>query len=60
MLGLADVRCLAIADVQASRRDKGKSLVDKHYGNADCMLYRDLRELLARRDIDLSPGGEAG
>ena len=52
MLGLADVRCLAIADVQASRRDKGKALVDKHYGNADCMLYRDLRELLARRDID--------
>jgi predicted dehydrogenase len=52
MLGLADVRCLAIADVQASRRDKGKSLVDKHYGNADCMLYRDLRELLARQDID--------
>ena len=52
MLGLADVRCLAIADVQESRRDKGKSLVDKHYGNADCMLYRDLRELLARRDID--------
>jgi predicted dehydrogenase len=43
MLGLADVRCLAIADVQASRRDKGKSLVDKHYGNA---------ELLARQDID--------
>ena len=52
MLGLTDVRCVAIADVQASRRDKGKALVDKHYGNADCMLYRDLRELLARRDID--------
>jgi predicted dehydrogenase len=52
MLGLGDVRCLAIADVQASRRDKGKALVDGHYGTTDCVLYRDLRDLLARRDID--------
>jgi len=28
MLGFADVRCVAIADVQASRRDEGKRLVD--------------------------------
>jgi predicted dehydrogenase len=52
MLGLADVRCLAIADVQASRRDAGKALVDTHYGNADCRLHRDFRDLLARKDID--------
>jgi predicted dehydrogenase len=52
MLGLGDAHCLAIADVQRTRRDAGKALVDKHYGNADCMLYRDFRELLARNDID--------
>ncbi|HEV3340270.1 MAG TPA: Gfo/Idh/MocA family oxidoreductase, partial [Pirellulales bacterium] len=52
MLGLSDVRCLAIADVQASRRDAGKTLVDTHYGNQDCKLYRDFRELLDRKDID--------
>jgi predicted dehydrogenase len=52
MLQLPDVKCVAIADVQASRRDAGKALVDKHYGNADCRLYRDFRELLARSDID--------
>ncbi len=52
MLGLSDVRCVAIADVQASRRDAGKRLVDEHYGNQDCQLYRDLRELLQRKDID--------
>ena len=52
MLGLPDVQCVAIADVQASRRDAGKALVDKHYGNGDCALYRDFRELLARKDID--------
>ncbi|NUQ61896.1 MAG: Gfo/Idh/MocA family oxidoreductase [Pirellulales bacterium] len=52
MLAMPDVRCLAIADVQARRRDAGKTLVDKHYGNQDCALYRDFRELLARQDID--------
>ncbi len=52
MLGLPDVQCVAIADVQASRRDAGKQLVDQHYGNSDCQLYRDFRELLDRRDID--------
>lgn len=52
MLSLTDVQCVAIADVQASRRDAGKALVDKHYGNADCRLYRDFRELLDRKDID--------
>ncbi|MGH7134988.1 MAG: Gfo/Idh/MocA family protein, partial [Pirellulales bacterium] len=52
MLGFSDIRCLAIADVQASRRDAGKKLVDTHYGNDDCRLYRDFRELLDRKDID--------
>ena len=52
MLGLADIRCLAIADVQRIRREAGKALVDKHYGNTDCQLHRDFRELLARKDID--------
>src|SRR6516164_588642 len=52
MLALPDVKCVAIADVQASRRDAGKKLVDQHYGNSDCRLYRDFRELLDRRDID--------
>ncbi|MCA9266342.1 MAG: Gfo/Idh/MocA family oxidoreductase, partial [Planctomycetales bacterium] len=52
MLTHADVQCVAIADVQASRRDEGKRQVDEHYQNSDCRLYRDFRELLARDDID--------
>ena len=52
MLTFADVQCVAIADVQASRREAGKKLVDGHYGNSDCKLYRDFRELLDRKDID--------
>jgi predicted dehydrogenase len=52
MLPFADIRCLAIADVQAKRREAGKTLVDQHYGNKDCVVYRDFRELLDRKDID--------
>ncbi|MEZ6055268.1 MAG: Gfo/Idh/MocA family oxidoreductase [Planctomycetaceae bacterium] len=52
MLKFQDIQCVAIADVQATRRDAGKALVDKHYGNSDCKLYQDFRELLARPDID--------
>jgi len=52
MLKLPDVRCLAIADVQARRREAGKKLVDGFYGNRDCVVYRDFRELLDRTDID--------
>ena len=52
MLKQPDCQCVAVCDVQASRREAGKKLVDKHYGNQDCVLYRDFRELLARPDID--------
>ncbi len=52
MLKFEDVQCVAIADVQATRRDAGKLLVDKYYGNGDCKLYGDFRELLDRPDID--------
>ena len=46
------VRCVAIADVQESRRRAGKSLVDSHYGDLDCKVTRDFRDLLDRKDID--------
>ncbi len=52
MLAFSDLRCIAIADVQASRRNAGKALVDRHYGNSDCTLFRDFGELLERKDID--------
>ena len=52
MLQFKDIKCIAISDVQASRRDAGKALVDTHYGNSDCKLHHDFRDLLARQDID--------
>jgi predicted dehydrogenase len=52
MLQQPDVQCVAICDVQASRREAAKKLVDEHYKTKDCKVYRDFHELLARRDID--------
>jgi predicted dehydrogenase len=52
MLKLPDVQCLAVCDVQASRREAAKKLVDEHYGNKDCATLRDFHELLGRKDID--------
>jgi len=52
MLTHKDMQCVALADVQASRRMEGKKLVDDTYGNKDLKLYRDFREIYARKDID--------
>jgi len=52
MLGEPDVRFVAICDVQASRRQAVKEMADAKYGNRDCVMYRDMHELLARPDID--------
>jgi hypothetical protein len=47
-----DVRFVAIADVKAARREAVKKRADDTYGDKACVMYRDLRELLAREDID--------
>ena len=47
-----DVQCVAIADVQRSRREEGKKIVDKLQGNDHSQLYRDFRQVLDRKDID--------
>ena len=52
MLGEADVQFVAICDVRADRRRSVKAMADAKYGNQDCKMYRDLRDVLARPDID--------
>ena len=52
MLPEKDVQFVAICDVQKTRREKVKQIADAHYGNADCRMYCDFFELLARADID--------
>jgi len=46
------VQFVAICDVKETRRQAVKKKADERYGNHDCAMYRDLRELLARPDID--------
>jgi predicted dehydrogenase len=52
MIAEQDVQYVATCDVQAAMRESVKAMADEHYGNKDCTTYRDLRELLARPDID--------
>jgi hypothetical protein len=47
-----DVQFVAVCDVKQARREAVKKRADARYNNHDCATYRDLRELLAREDID--------
>ena len=46
------VQFIADADCQLVRRELVKKMVDGHYGNSDCTLYRDMFDVLHRDDID--------
>ncbi len=53
MLGMPGVQWVAVCDVLKSRREAAKNLVDSKQGNKDCVLYGDMRQLLAERtDVD--------
>jgi predicted dehydrogenase len=52
LLEQTDVQFVAVCDVQASRRDTVKKMVDEKYGHQDCQTYRDMFEFLPRPDID--------
>jgi predicted dehydrogenase len=47
-----DVQFVAVCDIKANRRKAVKEMADSRYGNTDCATYSDMRELLARDDID--------
>ena len=52
MLEDKGVQFVAICDVQKSRRQYVKDMVDGKYQNKDCVMLRDMFELLGRKDID--------
>jgi len=54
-----DTRVVAVCDVDTTRRENAKSIVEGKYAEASaagtykgCASYNDFRELLARKDID--------
>ncbi len=58
-LGQKDVQVLAVCDVDTTRRDSAKQMVEERYAQdtksgtyKGCGAYNDFRELLARADID--------
>lgn len=51
-LAFKDVQMVAIADVDKSHREAAAAIVNTQYGNTDCTLYNDFRELNDRADID--------
>ncbi len=58
-LGQKDVQVLAVCDVDTTRREDAKKIVDDHYakdkkaeGAKGCAAYNDFRELVGRKDID--------
>ena len=51
-MSIPEVQVVAACDVKSTMRDRAKQAVDAHYGNTDCAVYNDFRELLARDDID--------
>ncbi len=53
MLDEPDVQFLAICDINRSRGETVKTMVDAKYGNRDCAIARDIRGFLAERtDLD--------
>lgn len=48
----SDVQFVAVCDVKEARRQTVKKIVDERYGNQNCAMVQDFRELLDRQDID--------
>jgi len=47
-----DVQFVTVCDVRPGRRESVKKMVDGQYNNQDCGMIHDMRELLARDDIE--------
>jgi len=51
-LGRDDVQYVAMCDVKRDVREWSKNRIDEKYGNKDCKVYNDFREIMVRDDID--------
>jgi predicted dehydrogenase len=51
-LNQKDARVVAVCDVKAEQRESARAAVNGRYGNKDCAVYNDFRELVGRKDID--------
>ncbi len=51
-LELREAKVVVVCDVDGNRMRHAKNNVDETYGNRDCAMTKDFREVLARPDID--------
>ena len=51
-LGKKEIQVVAVCDVDKKHRDRAKKFVDDKYGNSDCKMHLDFREVIERKDID--------
>lgn len=48
------VRVTAVCDVDDRRSQEAKKVVDNFYGNTDCRVYRDFRQLLEKEPLNIA------
>jgi predicted dehydrogenase len=51
-LAQPDIVFRAVSDCREAQLKAAKTLIDTHYGNQDCRMYPDFREMLERKDLD--------
>ncbi len=51
-LSKSEVQMVAVCDVDRSHCENAKKITDKRYGNNDCKIYGDYREMLANEKLD--------
>jgi len=51
-LRMDDVQVIAVCDVDDSHSASAKQRVDNVYGNSDCRIYKDFREILEKENPD--------
>ncbi|MBK1878080.1 Gfo/Idh/MocA family protein [Pelagicoccus mobilis] len=52
MLRHPKAQVVAVCDCKLSLAHEAKIMVDKEYGNQDCKVYQDFRDIISRKDID--------
>ncbi|MBL9138764.1 MAG: Gfo/Idh/MocA family oxidoreductase [Verrucomicrobiales bacterium] len=52
ILAQPNARVMMVCDLMERHREQARERVNRHYGNRDCAVAMDFREVLARPDID--------
>jgi predicted dehydrogenase len=47
-----EIQAIAVCDVDDNRLAMGKKIVDEKYGNTDCRIYKDFREILEKENAN--------